>query len=83
MQNAFLDLIKSFNKIMHLCTHKDWSNHILMKIIYLFFRGLHALRNLVLLKIAGKNLFTVYTQMESSINTYKNQKMQLYAYGIR
>ena len=70
--HAELDLIKSFNKIMHLYTHQDWSNHILMKIIYLFCRGLHAPQTLILLKIAGQKLFTAYTRMESSINTCKN-----------
>ena len=53
MQNAFLDLITSPNKIMHLYTHQDWSNHTFMKIIYLFCRDLHAPRTLILLKIAG------------------------------
>ena len=72
MQNAFLDPITFFDKKMHLYTHQDWSNHILMKIIYLFCHGLHALRILILLKIAGQNLFTAYTRMASSINTYKN-----------
>ena len=72
MQNAFLDLTTSFNKIMYLYTHQDLSNHILMKIIYLFCHGLHALRILILLKIAGQNLFMAYTRMASSINTYKN-----------
>ena len=72
MQDAFLDLITSFNKIMHLYTHQNWSNRTLIKIIYLFCRGLHAPRNLILLKIAGQILFTAYTRMESGINTYNN-----------
>ena len=70
--HAFLDLITSFNKIMHLYTHQDWSNHILMKITYLFCRGLHAFRTIILLKTVGQNLFTAYTRMKSSTDTYKN-----------
>lgn len=70
--NTHAERISGHAFIFQQDTTSKLSNHVLVKIIYLFCYDLHAPRTLILLKIAGHNLFAPNTKMVSGINAYSN-----------